>query len=80
MQFYKNLFSKEEDSKVKLDANFWEEDEKVTSVENELLEAPFSEEEIKEAVFGSYAEGAPSPDGFPFIAYESGELNLLGCH
>ena len=27
-------------------------------------------DEIKEAVFGSYAAGAPSPDGFSFLFYQ----------
>jgi len=30
----------------------------VSSVENELLEAPFKEEEVKVALFGSYSDGA----------------------
>jgi hypothetical protein len=30
-----------------------------------MLEAPFSEEEIK-----PYAEGAPGPDGFSFLFYQ----------
>jgi hypothetical protein len=32
--------------------------------------APFSEKEIKEAVFSSYAEGAPRPDGLSFMFYQ----------
>lgn len=36
-----------------------------------MLEAPFFEEEVKEAVFGSYAEGAPGPHGFSFIFYQT---------
>jgi hypothetical protein len=35
-----------------------------------LLGAPFSEEEIKEAVFGSYSDGAPRLDGLPFLFYQ----------
>ena len=35
--------------------------------ENELLDAPFTDDEIKEAVFGLYANGAPSPDDVPFL-------------
>jgi hypothetical protein len=34
-----------------------------------MLDAPFSEEEIKEVVFSSYADGALGPDGFPFLFY-----------
>ena len=58
VDFYKSLFGKEPDTSIKLDADFWEEDEKVSSMENELLEAPFTEEEVKVALFGSYADGA----------------------
>ena len=68
--FYKSLFRKEPDTSVKLDSDFWEEDEKVSSVENELLEAPFTEEEVKVALFGSYADGAPRPNGLPFLFYQ----------
>ena len=32
-----------------------------------MLEAPFSEEEVKKAIFGSYSDGAPGPDGLPFL-------------
>jgi len=42
----------------------------VTALENELLEAPFTENEVREAVFSSYAEGAPGPDGFSFLFYQ----------
>jgi hypothetical protein len=42
----------------------------VSEEENDLLDQPFSEDEIKEAIFGSYAEGAPGPDGFPFLFYQ----------
>jgi hypothetical protein len=67
--FYKNLFGQEDSGGVSLDHDFWELDEKVTDFENEMLEAPFSENEVREAVFSSYAEGAPGPDGFSFLFY-----------
>jgi hypothetical protein len=35
--------------------------------ENTALQAPFLEEEIKATVFCSYPEGAPGPDGLPFL-------------
>jgi hypothetical protein len=62
--FYKTLFGRENRENIKMDDNLWEEDEKVTPEENEMLESTFSEEEIKRAIDGSYAEGAPGPDGF----------------
>lgn len=33
------------------------------------MESPFSEEEIRNAIFESYADGAPGPDGFSFMFY-----------
>lgn len=54
--FYKVLFGAEEKLEFHLEDCFWEEDDKVSTSENEILDAPFSEEEIKEAIFGSYAE------------------------
>ena len=71
MDFYKSLFGKEETQGVSLSNSFWEESEKVSSVEKDFLEAPFSEEEMKNAVFGSYADGAPGPDGFRFLFYQT---------
>ena len=38
----------------------------VPSEENESLLAPFLEAEIKK----HYAEGAPGPDGLPFLFYQ----------
>lgn len=42
----------------------------VTVEENESLVGPFLESEIKEAIFSSYAEGAPGPNGLPFLFYQ----------
>ena len=64
------MFGAEPDSGVKLDENFWEEEDKVTILENNMLEAPFTENEVREAVFSSYAEGAPGPNGFSFLFYQ----------
>jgi hypothetical protein len=44
--------------------------EKVSQEENDLLSAPFTEEEIMEAIFSRYAEGARGPDGLPFLFYQ----------
>ena len=51
VDFYKKLFGYEEKNDIHLDENFWEESDYITAEENNLLEAPLSEEEIKEAVF-----------------------------
>jgi hypothetical protein len=42
----------------------------VSEAHNSELDKVFSEEEVKAAVFGSYAEGAPGPDGFSFLFYQ----------
>jgi len=70
VDFYKNLFGAVEDLGVHLGVKFWDEEDKVTTSEHELLEAPFTEDEIKTAIFESYAEGAPGPDGFSFHFYQ----------
>jgi len=77
VDFYKHLFGAKENLGVHLGENFWEEGDKVIDSENELLEAPFTEEEIKNAVFDSYAEGAPSPDGFSFLFFSIKIFGML---
>jgi len=70
IDFYKKLFAKDPEPFFKLGQNFWEEEDKVSRNENELLIAPFSESEIKDAIFSCYAEGAPGPDGLSFLFYQ----------
>jgi hypothetical protein len=50
--------------------HFWDPDDILTAEENASLEKPFSEEEIKQAVFESYASGAPCPDSLSFLFYQ----------
>jgi hypothetical protein len=69
MGFYKKLFAEENRSSVRLAGRFWE-GEKITDEENAALEADFSEQEVKAAIFESYAEGAPGLDGFSFLLYQ----------
>jgi hypothetical protein len=44
-------------------------EDKVTVDENKMLEASFTEEEIKTDIYESYVEGAPGPDDFSFLFY-----------
>ena len=67
--FIKKLFAKEEDSGARLAPNFWDLEDQGTREQNELLIAPFTQSEIKDAVFSCYAEGAPGPYGLPFLFY-----------
>jgi hypothetical protein len=47
VQFYKkNILGKEPRNNIRLGGNFWETMDKVTSEENRLLEADFTEKEI----------------------------------
>jgi hypothetical protein len=62
------MFGREPRSNISLGTDFW--GDEVTSEENELLEAQYSEEEIKKAIFDCYAEGAPGPDHFSFLFYQ----------
>lgn len=55
---------------MKLSGSFWEDSQKVTGEENDLLTASFSEKEIKEAIFSCYAEGALGLDGLSFLFYQ----------
>ena len=42
----------------------WENSRKLTEEDNELLCRPFTEEEVKRAVFDMKENTAPRPDGF----------------
>jgi mannosylglycoprotein endo-beta-mannosidase len=68
--YYKDLFSWEARPDIRLDQDFFSLDEKVTREENDSLDCRFTLEEIREAVFGSYADGAPGPDGLSFMFYQ----------
>ncbi|KAG2656080.1 hypothetical protein PVAP13_1KG057385 [Panicum virgatum] len=70
LDFYKDLFAKEGRGDLTLSRDFWSPRDLVTEEENDILCAPFSEAEIKEAIFSCYAEGAPGPDGLPFLFYQ----------
>jgi hypothetical protein len=69
--FYKKIFAKEGKLAVSLDNDFWDAEDLLTDEESSSLDAPFSEKEIHEAIMGSYASGAPGPDGFSFLFYQT---------
>jgi hypothetical protein len=69
IDFNKNLFGEEEDNGVKLGSDFWEEEEKVSSCENDMLEAPFFVEEVKEAMLLiRLSKGLLARKGYPMQA------------
>ena len=69
-EFYKSLFGQEPTLGLSLGENFWSAEEILKEEERGFLEASFSERDVKDAVFGSYAEGAPGPGGLPFLFYQ----------
>jgi hypothetical protein len=64
--YYRTLLGKENRGHFSLQSDFWDTAELVSDEENAALQAPFSEKEVRDAVFSSYPEGAPGPDGLPF--------------
>jgi hypothetical protein len=69
--YYKDLFKYETRRGIRLRDIFLSEDEKVSLEENIMLGSAFTEEEVSIAVFGSYADEAPGPDGLSFMFYET---------
>jgi hypothetical protein len=70
VDYYKSLFGFEEKLDINLANDFWNVEDLVTEDQNRFLDTEFSEKEVRDAVFGSYAEGAPGPDGFSFLFYQ----------
>jgi hypothetical protein len=64
-KFYKGLFGEPERSSFVLDDDRVDDIPQVSQAENDILTAPFSEEEVKAAIFQMEHNKAPGPDGFP---------------
>jgi hypothetical protein len=75
--FYKNLFKWESRGNFALEAGFWDQGDKVSTGDLAKLEAPFNEQEIRDAVFSCYPEGSLDPDGLPFLFYQKIAGGLL---
>ena len=60
--FYKNLFGPESGNPFPLAENLWDRGELASESDNELLTGPFSEKEIKDALFQMEKNKATSPD------------------
>jgi hypothetical protein len=71
LEFYKALFGEEQRCNFRLDEGFWQEEEKISPEENLLLEVNFSLRRKSSRPLKGHSEGAPSPDGFSFIFYQS---------
>jgi hypothetical protein len=69
--FYKDLFKWGARPEIILEQDFFTNEERVTREENDKLDCRFIVEEIKEAVFRSYVDGALGPDGLSFMFYQN---------
>jgi hypothetical protein len=59
-EYYKKLFGKQPTRTIKLGKSPWQQDGRLTSIDNELLKRPFTEEEVK-VVFDMKENSAPGP-------------------
>ena len=68
-QFYKDLFGPPEDNHFSLSDRI-DDIPQVSQEENEFLRAPFTEKEVRDAVFDMEHNKALGPDGFPAEFYQ----------
>jgi hypothetical protein len=69
--FYKELFAAPSGSSCTLDETRVVDINQVTVEENNLLIHPFTEEEVRDAIFQMEHNKAPGPDGFPTEFYQA---------
>jgi hypothetical protein len=64
-EYYKRLFGPHVQNSFSIDETLGHDIHQVSEEENEVLMAPFSEEEVKLVVFDMEHNKAPGPDSFP---------------
>jgi hypothetical protein len=69
-EYYKRLFEPDTPNSFSMDETLRHDIPQVSEEENEMLIAPFSEEEVKLAVFDMKHNKAPDPDGFSADLYQ----------
>jgi hypothetical protein len=69
-KFYKDLFNEPEVNSFTLDESRIEAISQVTSIENNFLTTPFTEKEVRDAIFDMEHNKAPGLDGFPAKFYQ----------
>ena len=68
-KYYESLFGASVEGNFTLDETRTDDIPQVTAEENDILTTPFSEEEVRAAVFQMEHNKAPGPDGFPAEFY-----------
>jgi hypothetical protein len=68
--YYKSMFGPGDGNMFVLDPSIWREDECVNGMDNYELTKPFSEDEIKEALFQMEKNKAAGPDGLSIEFYQ----------
>ena len=69
-EFYKKLFGAPAPTNISLDEEEIQDITQISLVENNILTAPFTEEEVFEAISQMELNKAPGPDGFPAEFYQ----------
>lgn len=69
-KLYKALFGKQKERNVHLSQNVWAQDRRLERGDREILCQPFTEEEVKRAIFDMKVESAPG-NGFSVTFYRS---------
>jgi hypothetical protein len=70
-EYYKGLFGPGEGNNMALDANIWSSEERLNELDNEVLNEPFLEAEVKNALDCMVKVKAPGPDGIPVEFFQS---------
>jgi hypothetical protein len=65
IQLYNNSFYSSDRNYINVEQHLWPHDEKVKDEENAEVIGPFSEEEVKRALFQMERNKAAGPDGLP---------------
>jgi hypothetical protein len=68
-EYYRGLFRDTQGNAFQLDEDLWEEGEKMSNDDNHDIARPFSELEIKNALFQMETNKAAGPDSIPVEFY-----------
>ena len=69
--YYKKLFGNQQVNTINLAESAWGDYNRLNAADNAILTRPFSEEEVKHAVFDMKSDSAPGPDGFSIAFYQA---------